>query len=229
MYQVFEKQIAALSVEEKENFPICQHTPTQEIICGIYSCVNELKSYRNSIEYLIYRYDQGRQFVFYSWNLFSTLLFVQECLKCFGREGDQFVLLYREKVEQEKKLVETKGEGEEPPEKPVQPDPGYRNPYSAQLLESKISSSEVCLERGNPTYLFNPPSHYNIFTDSDTAASRVFFRIVAKVVRMRVFGPDVYPPRTMRPNTNLSASLLFTAFDLCRLSHHTSAPVSSNR
>ena len=135
--QVFEKQIAALSVEEKENFPICQYTPTQEIIRGIYSSVNEFKRYRNSIEYLIYRYDHGRQFVFYSWNLFSTLLFVQECLKRFGGEGDQFVLLYREKVEQEKKLVETKEEGEEPPEKPVQPDPGYRNPYSAQLLESK--------------------------------------------------------------------------------------------
>ena len=34
--QIFEKQIAALSVEEKENFPICQYKSTHEIIRGIY-------------------------------------------------------------------------------------------------------------------------------------------------------------------------------------------------
>jgi hypothetical protein len=33
--QIYEKQIAALSVEEKENFPICQYTPGGEIIRGI--------------------------------------------------------------------------------------------------------------------------------------------------------------------------------------------------
>ena len=63
--QVFEKQIAALSVEEKENFPICQYNPNSDMICGIYSSVDEFKAHRNTIEYLTYGYDNGRQFVIY--------------------------------------------------------------------------------------------------------------------------------------------------------------------
>lgn len=43
----------------------------------------------------------GRQFVIYCWNIFSTIYFVQECLKRFGNSGDQFVLTYREKDEKE--------------------------------------------------------------------------------------------------------------------------------
>ena len=35
-------------------------------------------------------------------------------------------------------------------------------------------------------------SYYNIFTVQGTAASRVFFRIVAKAVRMRESWPDVF-------------------------------------
>ena len=108
--QVFEKQLAALSIEEKENFPICQYKPNTEIIRGIYVSAEEFRKHRNTIEYLTYSYDNGRQFVFYCWNIFSTLLFVQECLKRFGAEGDQFVLLYRDKdtkeTEQEKREVE---------------------------------------------------------------------------------------------------------------------------
>lgn len=132
--QVFEKQLAALSIEEKENFPICQYKPNTEIIRGIYVSAEEFKKHRNTIEYLTYSYDNGRQFVFYCWNMFSTLLFVQECLKRFGAEGDQFVLLYRDKdtkeTEQEKKEVEER-------EEQVQKVQGYRNPYSTMLLESK--------------------------------------------------------------------------------------------
>ena len=36
------------------------------------------------------------------------------------------------------------------------------------------------------------PPYYNIFTVQGTAASRVFFRIVAKAVRMRESWPDVH-------------------------------------
>ena len=42
-------------------------------------------------------------------------------------------------------------------------------------------------------------SYYNIFTDQGTAASRVFFRIVAKAVRMRESWPDVYLQGPARP------------------------------
>ena len=127
--QIFEKQLAALSVEEKENFPVCKYKPSGQMICGIYTSVEEFKRYKNSIEYLTYSYDNGRQFVIYSWNIFSTIRFVQECLKRFGQPGDRFVLTYREKTEKEPATgrIET-----------VDPQPeGYRNGFSHMLIESK--------------------------------------------------------------------------------------------
>lgn len=130
-FQVYEKQISGLSVEEKENFPTCQYNPQSDVIRGIYTSVEEYKktSHRNTWEYLTYNYDNGRSFVIYCWNLFSTLLFLQECLKRFGNAGDSFVLVYREKEEKEiKEETETA-------------DPvivgNYRNKYSAMLIESK--------------------------------------------------------------------------------------------
>lgn len=131
--QIFEKELASLSVEEKEAFPICRYAPNMELICGIYSGVDEFRRHRKTIEYVVYKYDAGRQFVFYCWNLFSTVIFAQECLKRFGRSGEQFVLTYREK--NEKEMNEKK---ESVPEaEPVQNTSGYNNPYSSMLMESK--------------------------------------------------------------------------------------------
>lgn len=127
--QIFEKQLAALSVEEKENFPVCKYKPSSQMICGIYTSVEEFKRYKNSIEYLTYSYDNGRQFVIYCWNIFSTILFVQECLKRFGQPGDRFVLTYRDKDEKEPPTgrIET-----------VDPQPeGYQNGFSHMLIEAK--------------------------------------------------------------------------------------------
>ena len=132
--QVFEKQLAGLSVEEKESFPVCKYTPSGDMICGIYSSVDEYKKHRNSIEYLTYSYDNGRQFVIYCWNIFSTIYFVQECLKRFGNPGDQFVLSYREKDEKETEVTETEAAAQD---ELVQQFKGYRNPYSSMLIESK--------------------------------------------------------------------------------------------
>lgn len=72
------------------------------MIRGIFSSKEEFRKYRKTFESMTYRYDDGKQFVIYCWNIFSTLLFVQECLIRFGSEGDEFVLIYREK--DEKKL-----------------------------------------------------------------------------------------------------------------------------
>lgn len=130
-FQIFEKQISALSVEDKENFPVCKYDPNSDMICGIYSSVDEFKRYRNTIEYLKYSYDNGRQFVIYCWNIFSTIIFVQECLKRFGEPGDQFVLTYREKDEKEKGQ-----DNPEPPDKGEQ-DKDYKNSFSQMLIESK--------------------------------------------------------------------------------------------
>lgn len=133
-FQIFEKQISNMSVEAKESFPICKYNPDKDVICGIYSSVEEFKKHRNTIEYLTYAYDNGRQFVIYSWNMFSTIIFVQECLKRFGEPGDQFVLIYREKDEKETKALETEAALQE---ELVQQFKGYRNPFSSMLIESK--------------------------------------------------------------------------------------------
>lgn len=99
--QVFEKQLANLSVEEKEHFPICKYNPNSKLICGIYSSVEEFRKHRKTIEYLTYWCDDGEEFVFYNWNIFSSIIFVHECLKQFGKSGDQFVLIYRDKDDKE--------------------------------------------------------------------------------------------------------------------------------
>ena len=132
--QVFEKEIALLSVEDKENFPICRYRLNEDVIRGIYSSVNEFKNHRNSIEYLVYSYDNGRQFVIYCWNIFSTILFVQECLKRFGEPGDQFILTYRERDEKEAETVTAAAVVQE---ELAQRFKGYRNPFSSMLIESK--------------------------------------------------------------------------------------------
>ena len=134
-FQIYEKQLRVLSVEEKENFPVCQYSPESGLIRGIFPSVEEYRKYHNSIEYLIYSYDNERKFVIYCWNIFSTIVFVQECLKRFGEPGDKFVLTYREKQEKEEAKPELPAdEMSLAPEKTFN---GYRNPYSNKLIESK--------------------------------------------------------------------------------------------
>lgn len=133
-FQIFEKQIRTLSVEEKENFPTCKYNPKSNMIRGIFSSVAEIKKVRNSIEYTTYNYDNGRQFVIYSWNIFSTIIFAQECLKRFGETGDRFVLIYREKDKKETAAEETEAAFQD---KFDQQSKEYRNDYSPMLIESK--------------------------------------------------------------------------------------------
>ena len=125
--QVFEKQLSTLPVEDKENFPICKYNPNSSMIRGIFRSVDEFKKSRNTIEYLTYGYDEGRQFVIYCWNIFTPLIFVKECLKRFGEPGDKFVLIYRDK---ERGIIRND---------PIHPSKinEYRNPFSSVLIESK--------------------------------------------------------------------------------------------
>ena len=128
-FQVFEKQISTLSVEDKENFPVCQYSPDDKMICGIFPSVEEFKEHhRNSREFLTYSYDNGRQFVIYIWGIFTPIIFVQECLKRFGEPGDQFILVYREKDKKELK---------DPPVDSANLPNEYRNSFSSVLIESK--------------------------------------------------------------------------------------------
>lgn len=132
--QIFEQQIINLSEVEKETFPICRYTPDSDLRYGIYRSVEEFKKYRNTIEYLKYFYDDDKLLVIYCWNLFSTLIFVQECLKRFGEPGDKFILTYREKDIKESEAEAIEATIQEELVKPVKE---YGNEYSRMLIESK--------------------------------------------------------------------------------------------
>ena len=102
--QIYEKQLLKLSKEEREKFPICQYNPTSDMIQGLFSSIDDFTGNRNSIEYLKYECNNGENFVFYCWNVFSTLMFVHECLKRFGKDGDKFILVYTEKEGKKKPM-----------------------------------------------------------------------------------------------------------------------------
>ena len=98
-FQIYESQISSLSDNDKQSFPVCRYTPKQKMICGIFKSADDFKKYKNTLEFLTYVSDSGVTYVIYCWNIFSTLYFVQECLKRFGHDGERFVLKYRFKEE----------------------------------------------------------------------------------------------------------------------------------
>lgn len=129
--QLYEKKLSRLSDEDKANFPI--YKPTNgHLITGIYPSIEEFQKARKTIEYLAYQCKDGQQLVIYSWNVFSTVLFVQECLKRFGEPGDSFVLKYCYKNEQ----TETDADS---PDEQAAPAPAFYEQanYSKILLQSK--------------------------------------------------------------------------------------------
>ncbi len=136
-FQIFGKQISALSAEEKENFPVCKYNPKEKMIRGIYSSVDEFRRHRNTIEYMTYTRNGGGKFIIYCWNIFSTIIFVQECLRRFGEPGDRFILIYREKVKKEEKGEKSSDKENSDPNKTDPQEKGYRNPFSSMLIESK--------------------------------------------------------------------------------------------
>ncbi|WP_237218722.1 McrB family protein [Rothia nasimurium] len=105
--QIFEDNLLSLSPEDRLSFPVCRYG-NEDSICGLYFSINEFREVRNTIEFVRYKTRDGRTLVFYCWNIFSTLVFVQECLKRFGQPGDTFVLRYQEKEPQ--KNTESTGE-----------------------------------------------------------------------------------------------------------------------
>lgn len=129
--QLYEKQLSELSDEDKASFPV--YRPTNgHLITGIYPSIEKFQKARKTIEYLAYQCKDGKQLVIYSWNVFSTVLFVQECLKRFGEPGDSFVLKYCYKNEQ----TETDADS---PDEQAAPAPAFyeQAKYSKILLQSK--------------------------------------------------------------------------------------------
>lgn len=132
-FQLYEDQISALSLDDKLSFPVCKYKPDSEMIRGIYNSKDDFKKYRKTIEYMTYHRSDGGKYVIYCWNIFSTIYFVQECLKRFGQQGDSFELKYREKDEKETDPNEEPGTENTDT---IQHS-GYRNPFSSMLISSK--------------------------------------------------------------------------------------------
>lgn len=130
-FQIYEKQIVSLSDLDKKEFPVCKYNPNQDYVRGIFPSEEAYKQYKNSMEFLTYWRENGPKFIIYSWNVFSTLIFVQECLKRFGNTGDKFILVYRDKT----KTENTVAKAVEAEEKKSSQE--CKNPYSKLLLESK--------------------------------------------------------------------------------------------
>lgn len=130
--QLYEKQLSDLSDEEKSCFPVCKYTQDGKLFTGLFPSIAEFKKNKDTIEYLTYRCKNGEQFVIYCWNVFSTIIFVQECLKRFGNPGDSFVLKYCYKNEQ----TETDADS---PDEQAAPAPAFyeQAKYSKILLQSK--------------------------------------------------------------------------------------------
>lgn len=129
--QLYEKQLSELSDEDKASFPV--YRPSNgHLITGIYPSIEEFQKARKTIEYLAYQCKDGQQLVIYSWNVFSTVLFVQECLKRFGNPGDSFVLKYCYKNEQAENDADS-------PDEQAAPAPAFyeQAEYSKILLQSK--------------------------------------------------------------------------------------------
>ncbi len=133
--KIFGHQLVRLSKEEKENFPICRCKSDSDVIRGIYDSQEGFEKITGKkIGSVNVKFELGH-FVFYSWGIFSTVTFVQECLKRFGKPGEKFVLIYREKNDEDDVSAETEieSEAEETVSRPVE----YKNSYPQTLLVSK--------------------------------------------------------------------------------------------
>lgn len=125
VFQIFEENIEKLSESEKKNFPIYRQN-NGEWLKGIYSTEEDLKK-DTKIEHCgVYESNSGAVFFFYSYFIFSTIIFAKECLQRFGKMGDKFVLEYMEKAEQKKNQIYSESVVNE-----------IKNPYSKTLLTSK--------------------------------------------------------------------------------------------
>ena len=137
--KIFGHQLARLSEEEKKNFPICRCKSDDDVIRGIYDSQEEFEKITGKkIGSVNVKFELGH-FVFYSWGLFSTAIFVQECLKRYGNPGDTFVLIYCEKDPEDYWNAETKDKTEitSDVEETVSQADKFQNPYSSILLMSK--------------------------------------------------------------------------------------------
>lgn len=133
--QVFEEQIAGLSVEDRESFPVYQLKGPGSTTYGIYfeKSGGNRADYKNNDRKFYLRYNTV--------NPFSNIIFVQECLKRFGDPGDMMVLEYSEYREDDDDDKHKKKEATK--EAAVKEDP-------VQKYESMLEESKNLIFRGAP-------------------------------------------------------------------------------
>ena len=132
-FQIFEEPIKALSKEARKAFPVCRRSKKKSV-CGIFDSLVELQAIGNvsgTFDKVEYKYAENQSFFIYKKNVFSNILFVQECLRRFGSPDDCFVLVYQEKTSKS-----TAADGAETKENVLET-VAYRNPFSPVLLASK--------------------------------------------------------------------------------------------
>lgn len=134
-FQIFEEEILGLSKGERKDYQICQYSPNSSWVKGIYSSIEEYqKIFKKDRGNLTYKCKNGQELIIACWNVFSTIFFVQKCLRDFGKDGDKFVLIYRDKqgknsVSISEKVLDNLNKLDEKIE--------YKNEYSEKLLASK--------------------------------------------------------------------------------------------
>ena len=119
VFQCFENDINALSEKERLEFPTCRYTLNGYVYKGIYASAEDYKIKTNSASArttTTYTRTNGGYYVIYGWNIFSTIIFVQECLKRFGKE-DKIVFFYRPKEKNDTSKTEVE-ESTPPKEEP---------------------------------------------------------------------------------------------------------------
>ena len=103
-FETYLDNILNMDEDDRKNFLISKDYPNKgNEKKGIFSDENTAKKcIKNDREMrYTYKYDnekgKGTFWIFY-WNMFSSICFVQECLKKFGGDDDKFVIIYKDKV-----------------------------------------------------------------------------------------------------------------------------------
>ena len=130
-FQTYQDGILALSEEEKRNFPVYQRSLDSKVIKGICNSKEEFDNIHKGTpgtpgEDIKYTTKNNSQFLIPYHRTLHSVVFIQECLKRFGKEGDKFVFRFSQKDKRSFNMINNE-EG----------NTTYKNSYSHVLLESK--------------------------------------------------------------------------------------------
>lgn len=126
-FQTYEDDLLILSEEERLNFPVFQQS-SSKVIRGICTSEEEFEDIHKDSPGGIIKYTtkNNTKLLIPYYRTFHSVIFVQECLKRFGSEGDTFVFKFSQKGKRSSNMNHN--------EENTTP---YQNSHSQVLLESK--------------------------------------------------------------------------------------------